>query len=178
MTGINIITPQQAQEWLNQGSAILIDVREPDEFMAEHIPHAISIPLGSIELLLEHIQIPPHKKLLFQCLKGGRAQQACNIIHNKTNNAYEIYNIAGGITGWKESGLAVIGQTSKKTIISLFRQVQIIIGTLLVTLLTIGLAGYTIAFFIAIIISAALLTAGITGWCGLMLLLQRMPWNK
>lgn len=169
------ITPQNAYDMLQKGTAILIDVREPGEFMAQHIPHALSLPLGMLERQFSGIHIPQDKTILFQCLKGRRGQSACEIISKSGACENTILNIEGGIDGWKEAGLPVMGHVQK---ISIFRQVQIIIGFLLATLVAIGLLGFAFAFYLAILFAAALMVAGITGWCGLALLLGKMPWNK
>ncbi len=174
----NNIKPEQAFEWLSSGEAILIDVREPDEFKAEHIAYAISLPLGIINNLSEHLKIPKDRKVIFQCLKGARGQQACDIIcSSEILNDHKIYNIDGGIEAWKACNLPIVNSSSG-TDIPIFRQVQIIIGLLILSLIIIGLTGITFAFIIAGIIAAALVFAGITGVCGLAMLLNKMPWNK
>lgn len=171
------ITSQEAQEWLTSGEAILIDVREPDEFKTEHIAYALSLPLSSIENNFSSLNIPTSKKIIFQCLKGMRGEQACTLINQKECCNNEIYNITGGINAWKETGLPTVtfGSAPK---ISIFRQVQIIVGGLVAMMTLIGLSGATIGFYIAGLFGAALCTAGITGWCGLAILLSKMPWNK
>jgi len=43
-------TPQEVQRWMTSGEAVLIDVREPDEFAREHIPGAMLVPLSRFDL--------------------------------------------------------------------------------------------------------------------------------
>lgn len=172
------ITPQTAAEILASGSAILIDVREPDEFKAEHIAYAMSVPLAQVGTLFSQMNIPQDKKIIFQCLKGGRAGMACEIISGNTECSQNIYNISGGITAWKDVGLPTVQSKISGTSLSIFRQVQIIVGALIVILILSGLSGAISAFYIAVLIGTALFTAGLTGWCGLAILLSKMPWNK
>lgn len=174
---INSISPQQAREWLSTGEAVLIDVREADEFQAEHIAYALSLPLSSIENDFNSLNLPSSKKIIFQCLKGSRGEKACILINQKDCCANDIYNIEGGITAWKEQGLPLVSKI-KNAGISIFRQVQIIIGGLISLLILLGLFGLGAAFFIAGVLAFALFVAGITGWCGLAMLLSKMPWNK
>ena len=81
----------------------------------------------------------------------------------------------GGITAWKAAGLPV---ASSGKGLSIFRQVQIIVGGLIAFLVVLGLTGLTVGFIIAGILGGALFFAGLTGWCGLAMLLRKMPWNK
>lgn len=171
------IHAQQAYEWLKNGEAILIDVREPEEFGAEHIAYASHVPLRMVGDMLQYVNIPPGRKMIFQCKKGARGSQACNLLASLTDIQNRIYNIEGGIDGWKTAGLPVITVSSTPKI-SIFRQVQMIIGGLLFALIITGLAGIGFAFVLAAIIAGIFAFTGIIGWCGLALLLQKMPWNK
>jgi rhodanese-related sulfurtransferase len=173
MTGT--ISAQEAAKMLAAGEAILIDVRDPDEFRAEHIAYATSLPLVNLENLIGHMHIPGDRKLIFQCLKGMRGQQACTRVKSCAICKNEIYNLEGGITAWKDAGLPVIGTSSGFPI---FRQVQVIVGSVVVLMVVLGFMGLTLGFVIAGILGAALFTAGLTGWCGLAMILTQMPWNK
>lgn len=55
-----------------QGDAILIDVREADEFKAEHITYASSLPLSNLKSLFSQMNIPVTRKVIFHCFKGKR----------------------------------------------------------------------------------------------------------
>lgn len=175
MTNSQTISPQQAHEWLSSGEAILIDVREPDEFKAEHIACAASLPLANMCKLIQQMHIPKGRKIIFQCLRGKRGEQACALVP-QMNTAYDAYNLEGGINGWKEAGLPVVSSAGTK--LSLFRQVQIIVGLLVLSFVFLGYSGQAWGFAVAGFLGAALAFAGITGWCGLAMILSRMPWNK
>lgn len=169
------ISPQEAARWLAAGEAILIDVREADEFRAEHIAYASSLPLGELENLIGHMSIPAARKLIFQCLKGGRGEKACLLVGRGGGFPNEIYNLEGGLDAWKEAGLPVV---TAGTGLSVFRQVQMIAGSIVVLMIVLGFLGLTLGFILAGFIGAALFLAGLTGWCGLAMLLSRMPWNR
>ncbi len=173
----NNITPMQAFEWLSSGEALLIDVREPDEFKAEHIVYALSLPLGVVGNISDHLKIPKDRKVIFQCLKGARGKQACDIASNNVLSGYEIYNIDGGIDAWKAQSLPIISPSSGAGL-SIFRQVQIIVGLLILAFILLGFAGIAIGFVIAGVFAGALAFAGVTGFCGLAMLLNKMPWNR
>lgn len=102
------ITAIQAQEWLDQGNAILIDVREEDEFQNAHIEGAQLAPLSILPQAIEEIELSQDQKIIFQCLKGGRSAQAIEFLQQNKLKDYELYNMAGGILSWVGSGLPVI----------------------------------------------------------------------
>lgn len=170
------VSSRDAARWLATGEAVLIDVREPDEFMAEHIAAATSIPLSKVGEQLARLPVPAGRKIIFQCLKGGRGRQACEIA-TASGAGNEIYNLEGGIIGWKSAGLPVVS-TSRTNVPSIFRQVQIIVGLAVALGVLAGFAGHPAGFAIAGLFGTALALAGISGWCGLALLLGRMPWNR
>ena len=175
----NINVPE-AQVLIKQDKVILIDVREGNEFKAEHIANAISIPLSALEAGLVALDIPPSKTILFQCLKGSRGQMACTRVSEIDGIENKIINMDGGIGAWKAAGFPVIGGTCCASAkISIFRQVQIIVGFLVAAFVIIGIVTKTpMAFVIAGGFGGALFMAGVTGWCGLAMLLAKMPWNK
>ena len=172
---MSTITAIQAHALLKKGEAILIDVRDADEFKEEHIPFALSLPLNTLDESFRKLAIPDGKTVIIHCLKGMRGQKACDYICNNGANSLEPLNIEGGITSWKQSGLPVIGNAPKMAI---FRQVQIIIGLALICLIGLGLTGVVIAFYFAFILSMLFFFAGVTGYCGLAYILNRLPWNR
>jgi rhodanese-related sulfurtransferase len=94
-----------ASRWLQSGEAILLDVREPEEYAQEHIADAVLLPLGEVSAQ----RLPPlaGKKLVVQCHLGVRSAHACNRLLAE-NPAIEAYNLTGGIEGWKSAGLPVV----------------------------------------------------------------------
>ncbi|MCK6418660.1 MAG: rhodanese-like domain-containing protein [Alphaproteobacteria bacterium] len=168
------ISPVQAYEWLKDGEAILIDVREPDEFQAEHIAYAASVPLSALPQNFTKISLPQDRKVIIHCLRGGRGGKACAFL-NAQNIGLPVYNLDGGMESWKAAGLPVVAGGPR---ISIIRQIQMIIGSLIFFLVALGLAGMSLGFILAGMVAGALAFAGFTGWCGLAMLLQKMPWNK
>lgn len=174
------ISAKQALDWLTSGDAILIDVREADEFSAEHIAYAASMPLGAVADVLTGLELPKSRKIIFQCLKGMRGQKACSIVGDDMLAGYDIYNIEGGINAWKDAGLPVVSASSSASVSNdeIFRQVQIIIGLFILVCVFIGQRGFPEAFTAAGVIGALLALAGVTGTCMLGIILRKMPWNK
>lgn len=166
------IDVQTAKKWLDADEAILIDVRESIEHNTQKIEGAKLHPSGSICCS----SIPEtDKKILVHCQKGGRGHNACQKLIAESDEI-NVYNIEGGIEAWKAAGLPV--QNSDKKILPLDRQVQLTIG---LSVLTFSLLAYFVhpAFALgAAFFGAGLTNAGLTGWCGLGMLIAKMPWNK
>lgn len=178
MNAMLSVDPATLDAWLKSDEAVLIDVREPDEFARAHIPRAMSVPLAKVTATLEDFTTRQGRKLVFQCQKGGRAGQACALM---TPRLGDIYNLSGGIEAWRQAGLPVIGEDASeaaKAPLPLMRQVQIVVGALILLSVILGFTQTQEFFALAGFFGAGLLFAGITGWCGMALLLARMPWNR
>ena len=174
---INTISPQEAAQWLSDGDAILIDVREASEFSAEHIAYAISLPLNDLQILLQKMNIPVTTKVIFHCLKGTRGNQACETIQGCGSCQNSLYNMEGGITAWKNAGLPTLSSATSPGV-SIFRQVQMIIGGMITLFTLLGFMGLTFGLLMTGILGAGLFFSGLVGWCGLAVFLSKMPWNK
>lgn len=170
---IKSISPATLKKWLEQQEAIVIDVREPSEHAAERIKGASLLPLAHVCKQ----KLPPlnAKKLVIHCRSGKRSQQACEKLLAEEPNL-EIYNLEGGILAWDKAGYAV--ERSGKFFLPLDRQVQLVIGgcVFLGSILSCVVSPWFLlltGFF-----GLGLLFAGITGYCGLAVLLAKMPWNQ
>src|SRR5271163_3118684 len=102
-SSIKQIDIDQARKMLDQPGTVLIDVRESDEWRQGHIPQAIAIPRGFLELRVEE-KVPDHKTpVILQCASGTRSLLAARTLHEL---GYEnIYNMTGGFNSWKDRGL-------------------------------------------------------------------------
>jgi rhodanese-related sulfurtransferase len=79
--------------------APLIDVREPDEYTAAHVPGATLIPLATVPDNLE--RVPTDGTVYVICAKGGRSLRAAEFYRAQGIDAV---NVAGGTTAWIEAG--------------------------------------------------------------------------
>jgi molybdopterin/thiamine biosynthesis adenylyltransferase/rhodanese-related sulfurtransferase len=94
----SISAAQLAQRIQATGLPIsLIDVREPAEFAASHLPRAINIPLSTVE---HHGRQLPHAgTVIFMCRSGVRSQQACALASRM--GVSEAWQLEGGLLAWK-----------------------------------------------------------------------------
>ena len=95
-------------EWLNNNEAVLIDVREQEEFDMCYIEGASLAPLSVLPQTIQSITFPQGKKIVFQCLKGGRSAQAIDFLQENILKEHDLYNLEGGILAWVEADLPVI----------------------------------------------------------------------
>lgn len=161
-----------AKSWIDRGEAVLIDVREPDEYAREHIESAHLAPLSRFDPAA--IAGERSKIAVFHCNSGNRTTQAASQLLNA--GFAETYHLEGGLQAWKRAGLPVV--TDRKAPLPIMRQVQIAAGSLV--LLGILLAVLVSPWFMALsaFVGAGLVMAGITGFCGMANLLAYMPWNR
>lgn len=173
MQPIKTVDAKTAKEWLNKNEAIIVDVREPGEYAAMHIAGAKLIPVGTINKdILPELS---NKKLIIHCQLGRRGATACEkLLLNDPN--LELFNLEGGIVAWENAGFKV--EKSGGTFLSIERQVQISIGSGVLTGLILGYLIHPGFLLLSAFFGAGLLFAGITGSCRLAILMSKMPWNR
>ena len=168
------ITPAQAQRRLADGSAILIDIREPMEHAREAIPEArlaslSTLAAGSLPATGEN-----RPAVIFQCQSGKRT--ADNAARLKACGAPEAFILEGGLSGWKAAGYATRVDRTKP--IELQRQVQIAAGTLVLLGLLLAWLAAPQFLLLSAFVGGGLVFAGVSGWCGMAQLLGALPWNR
>ncbi len=94
------VTPKQAQELLRaEGKAVLIDVREPQEFALSRIENSLLIPMQSVPAELQKLEaLADEKDLLILCHHGVRSLQVTAWL--RARGLENCYSIAGGIDRW------------------------------------------------------------------------------
>ncbi len=85
---------------LRDGSILLIDVREPHEFVAGHIPGSVSMPLSEFDP--RQVPLESGKRVVFSCAAGVRSLKALQIAQHAGLDLHEHY--AGGFKGWAAGG--------------------------------------------------------------------------
>ncbi|HEV7989991.1 MAG TPA: molybdopterin-synthase adenylyltransferase MoeB [Candidatus Binataceae bacterium] len=100
---IKSIDIDEARRMLQKPGTVLLDVREGDEWRQGHIPQAVGIPRGFLELRVEE-KVPDHMTpVILQCASGTRSLLAARSLREL---GYEnVYNLTGGFNAWKDRGL-------------------------------------------------------------------------
>jgi rhodanese-related sulfurtransferase len=92
----------EAREQQEQG-ALLIDVRQRDEWQEGHAPGAHHIPLAELS---PHLQrIPRDREVLFICQVGLRSARA--VAQARAGGLHKTSNVRGGMAAWRKAGLPV-----------------------------------------------------------------------
>jgi rhodanese-related sulfurtransferase len=167
------ITPAEARRRLEEGSAVLIDIREPMEHAREAIPGAKLCPLSRLDSATLSA-LAGRNAIIFHCQGGKRTQD--NADRLQACSPPQTYMLEGGLTGWKSAGYPT--RLDHTQPIELQRQVQIAAGSLI--LLGVLLAWLVSPFFVDLsaFVGGGLVFAGLSGWCGMAHLLALLPWNR
>ena len=88
----------------NERHYLLVDVRQPAEYGAVHIPGAVLMPLMELEAHL--FDLPSDRELVFYCRTGARSQVAAMLAAEAELSDKRIYNLVGGILGWNGGKLS------------------------------------------------------------------------
>lgn len=165
------VEPKAVADWLSSGRAVLVDVRELDEFARERIEGARLVPLSRFDC--GRIGASPDSVVVVHCRSGRRGLEA--VARARAAGWTRVHNLKGGIEAWKEAGLPVVRTRAP---IPIMRQVQIVVGSVV-------LAGSVLAWLVSPwflvltgFMGAGLVFAGASGTCGMAAVLSRMPWNR
>jgi rhodanese-related sulfurtransferase len=97
------VSPKQAAVMQSENKAIIVDVREDDEWKEHHIPGAVHIPLAQLNSRLPELQSYKNSPIITQCKSGGRSARAQQTL--KSAGFSKVYNMDGGIQAWDKEGL-------------------------------------------------------------------------
>jgi rhodanese-related sulfurtransferase len=150
----------------------LLDVRTPMEFAEVHVPQARNIPLD--ELQPGALQLPKGEPVYLLCRTQQRAANAAEKFARAGFTQPIV--VVGGTQAWVQANLPVERGLAK--VVSLERQVRIAAGSLVLIGVLLGWFVHRAFFGLAGFVGAGLVFAGITDFCGMGLLLARLPWNK
>ena len=102
---IQEISPQELHQRL--GKVQIIDVREPEEYKAGHLPGAINIPRELLQSKVDGIPAVSDRAaaIVLQCQGGGRSALAT--VAMQELGYKDVVNLAGGLNAWKAAGLPV-----------------------------------------------------------------------
>ena len=166
------LSPQQVRAKLDNGQAVLVDIREPDEFARSHIKGAYSQPLSTWEKA--QLSVDPDADVIFTCRSGMRTAGACDRLAARVSG--DAFVLDGGLDAWAKAGLPVA--TNADVPMEIMRQVQIAAGSLVLIGVLLGFLVAPAWFGLAAFVGAGLTFAGVSGFCGMARLLMLAPWNR
>ncbi|GAA3601959.1 rhodanese-like domain-containing protein [Marihabitans asiaticum] len=94
--------------------AVMLDVREPDEWTAGHAPGAVHIPLGELSTRTEELP-SVDGGLPVVCRSGGRSGRAVEWLRG---NGFEVRNVAGGMQAWQGAGKEMVAESGGEPTVS------------------------------------------------------------
>jgi rhodanese-related sulfurtransferase len=173
MNSIKKISAEEFRACQKDPAHCVIDVRDLNEFSAGS-EASVCWPVNEINgestsKFIREQKLSPDKTVVLLCARGMRAAQAADKLRQLIPNPIAVV----------EGGHAALAATSgKKQMMSIERQVRIAAGSLVL----IGIAGsfllHPLLILISVFIASGLVFAGITDWCGMGLLMMKMPWNR
>jgi len=96
------VDPAEADR-LTVAGAVMVDVREDDEWEAGHAPVAVHVPMGQV---VERMgELPTDRTIVCMCRVGGRSG---SVAVHLAGAGYDVRNIAGGMQAWAALGLPVV----------------------------------------------------------------------
>ena len=173
-TNLMKITSSQLNADIQSGKPVtLIDVRTPAEHGEIHIPGSQLMPLDRLDAGAVKSAAGNPGQCVLVCRSGKRAEQAYQKL--AAAGCDNLVILDGGVTAWESAGLPVNrGQKA----ISLERQVRIAAGALVLTGVILGTWVHPGFYGLSAFVGAGLMFAGITDWCGMAMILAKMPWNQ
>ncbi len=95
----------EATQLINRQDALLLDVREQNEYAQAHILNARGVPLSQLESRLADYEKFKEKPIIVYCASGNRSSTAATLLRKRgfTN----VVNLTGGFTAWQQAGLPV-----------------------------------------------------------------------
>ena len=103
LRGFNSVNPAMATQLINRENAVILDVREDNEYRDGHIVNSVHIPLSYLKDRLKDLEKYKGKPIIVGCRSGQRSSQACAILKKQGHDA--VYNLSGGIMAWKSDNL-------------------------------------------------------------------------
>ena len=155
------------------GSVKIIDVRTPAEFESVHIPGSHNLPLDQLAAHRGELGRGVGGSTVLVCRSGARASEAEKLL--RAVNMPDVHVMEGGLERWEAAGLAV---RRGRQHWSLERQVRGVSGALVL----IGTLGSLLLWrpliALAVFVGGGLLFSGLTNFCGMGMLLAKLPYNR
>ena len=166
------LAPEELQSRLAGGDGPqLVDVREQVEYAGGRIAGARLLPLN--ELDRRAAELDRRRAVVCVCRSGKRSAEA---VEKLTALGFtRVEELDGGMRAWEQAGLPI--EKDAHAPWALERQVRLAAGLLVLAGLGLSLI-WPAAIGLSWLVGAGLVFAAATDWCGMGLLLAKMPWNK
>ena len=169
------VTLSEIQQLIQSGRSLnILDVRTPAEFARVHARGARLMPLSDLTAAAVAARRGQDGEPVYLiCQSGSRAAKAWQTLTDA--GVESVCCIEGGTAAWEALGLPI--ERGASTVISLERQVRIVAGSLVFLGTVLAWRIHPLFLCIPALVGAGLIFAGVTDYCGMGMLLARMPWN-
>jgi len=99
------LSPLLAVTKMNDSNTVIVDVREPHEYLKGHIEESINIPLGKFSDKLDSLEKYKSQPIIVVCQSGSRAVPACKTLIKA--NFEHVFNMTGGMQSWEDSNFPI-----------------------------------------------------------------------
>jgi rhodanese-related sulfurtransferase len=155
--------------------ATVIDVREPGEFAGGHVPGSVNVPLS--RLVSHDFGAIAGREIVLVCASGRRSGMGCEALAAlPALTGMSVRSLEGGVNAFKAAGGTLAG--TGKGVMPIERQVFAIAGALVLLGVLLGSLVHPGFYGISAFVGAGLMVSGLTGFCGMALLLAKAPWNQ
>lgn len=101
--GIKEVDATAALQLINHKNAVVLDVREDDEYKAGHVLNSMLIPLGKLKERVGELEQYKEQPVVVVCRSGNRSGTACAMLGKQ--GFTQAYNLAGGVMAWQKANL-------------------------------------------------------------------------
>ncbi|KAK7197984.1 Rhodanese-like domain DUF2892 [Novymonas esmeraldas] len=176
------VDAKAAHALLGGGQVFLVDVREASEYQREHIDGAHLFPSSAFHAEQVLNTAGKGATLCVYCASGGRSSAISSKIveylkqAGDTRGDVTVYNLVGGMSAWRMAGYPVVEDTTAP--LPIIRQVHLIASTLIIAGSLLSHLYHPNFIVVPLFVGCGLFLSGATGFCGMALLLQKLPYNQ
>lgn len=105
-SGIREIGPAEATRMMNHEKAVVLDVRNEQEFGTGHILNAMNIPAAELAEKSEKLEKHKNRPVIFTCKQGLDSLRAARVLRQK--GFEELYCLKGGLQAWQNANLPLV----------------------------------------------------------------------
>ena len=106
ISGAGEVDPTGAVQLINHDNALVLDVREANEFSSGHIANAMHIPLNQLSDNANTLEKYKEQAIVVNCRSGSRSAMACSTLSKL--GFTKVYNLKGGILAWQQAQLPTV----------------------------------------------------------------------
>jgi len=105
LSPVNDVGTLEATRLINSSNAVLLDVRETQEYEGGRLPKAVHIPLSQLESRSGELGKSKDRPVVAYCMTGNRSSLAAKVLEKA--GFKDIYQLRGGYRAWKDAGLPI-----------------------------------------------------------------------